>query len=332
MKKIKKLLKFLLFIIGFNFIPAVIIFNYFPVYGIEQIDIKLKDEVMVSSSVITIGDIAEIRCSEEELKKKISDVIIANSPTPLKIRAIKDSYILNRLKHKKFNVDKIKLSGSKEVIVSITVKEITEEKIYDVAKKYLKKQLSYKSENHEISFKRRIKSIYAPSNKLHIDVIERRIGMLKGLLHLSVGIYNGQKLYKVVSVPLKIRVFENVVLSNKDISPDDVINENDLLIERRETTTSGKDVIYKIEDAIGKQPKNNIKKGDIFKSNMLRDVPLLERGRFVTIKVIKGNIVVTTPGKAMQNGSLNDYIKVLNLSSNEQIVAQIDGSTSVIIR
>ena len=121
--------------------------------------------------------------------RELSEVEIANSPIPLKTKIIKDSYILNRLKYKRLQVGKIKISGSKKVVVSLKVEEISEEKIYDVVKKYLEKKLPYRPENCEISFEKKIKSIFVPANSLHIDIIERKIGIES----------TPEKIYKIVT-------------------------------------------------------------------------------------------------------------------------------------
>ncbi len=331
-KNIKKILNFLLFIVGVNLFPAIIIMNVFPVYGDEQVEIILKDKVIVSGNVITLGEIADIKCSDEKLKNSISEVKIANSPTPLRTRIIKEIYVLNRLKHKRFKLDKIKISGSKKVVVSTDIKEITEKDIFDVVIKYIENKLPYKPENRVITIEKSINSIFAPANDLHIDIIERKIGILKGLLQVNVGIYNGRKLFKSMMIPLKIRTFENAVFAKKIIPGGNVIKKDDLTVERRETTTFGNNIVYNIEDAVGKKAKVSIREDNILKTTMIEDIPLVERGRLVDINVIKGDITITAPGKAMQDGNLDDYIKVLNLASNEKVVAQVNGSSSVIMK
>jgi len=47
---------------------------------------------------------------------------------------------------------------------------------------------------------------------------------------------------------------------------------------------------------------------------------------------LKGDVLVKAPGKAMQDGNMDDFIRVLNLSSNENIIAQVNGNSLVMIR
>lgn len=321
--KMKKIIK-ILFIIFF--------INYFFTFGNEKVDIVLKDKVIVFGSVITLGEIADIKCADEKLRESLSEIVIANSPIPLKSRIIKKIYIFNRLKHNRFDVDNMTLSGSEKVIISIDVKEISEKEIFEFVLNYLENKLPYRPEEREIVIKKRIANIFVPSRELHLEIIERRIGIMKGTFQVNVGIYNGERLNKSILVPVKVRTFENVVSAKEGIGGGSVIGKEDLIVERKETTTLGNKIIYNIDDAIGKKAKISIKKGDVLKSNILENVPVIQRGEFVTIAVSKGDVFVKAPGKAMQDGNMDDFIRVLNLSSNENIIAQVNGNSLVIIK
>ena len=155
---------------------------------------------------------------------------------------------------------------------------------------------------------------------------------MKGSFQVNVGIYNGKRLYKSMLVPVKVRTFEEVVSAKEGIGGGSVIKKEDLITERKETTTLGNKIVYNIDDAVGKKAKISIKKGDVLKSNILENVPVVQRGEFVTISVLKGDVLVKAPGKAMQDGNMDDFIRVLNLSSNENIIAQVNGNSLVIIK
>lgn len=322
-KKMKKIIK-ILFIIFFV--------NYFFTFGNEKVDIVLKDKVIVLGPVVTLGEIADIKCADEELRESLSEIAIANSPIPLKSRIIKQIYVFNRLKHNRFDVTNMTLSGSEKVIISIDVKEISEKEIFEFVLNYLENKLPYRPEEREIIIKKRIANIFAPSRELHLEIIERRIGIMKGSFQINVGIYSGKRLYKSILVPVKVRTFEEVVSVKEGINGGSVVRKEDLIVERKETTILGDKIIYNIDDAVGKKAKISIKKGEVLKSNILENIPVIQRGEFVTIAVLKGDVLVKVPGKAMQDGNVDDFIRVLNLSSNENIIAQVNGNSLVIIK
>ena len=56
----------------------------------------------------------------------------------------------------------------------------------------MENKLPYRPEEREIEIKKRIESIFAPSREIHLEIIERRIGIMKGSFQVNVGIYNGE--------------------------------------------------------------------------------------------------------------------------------------------
>jgi len=315
-----------------KFLLFILFFQYVSVFGNDQVEIVLKDKVVVFGPVVTLGELADIICNDEELKKSLSEAEILASPPPLKIRIIKNVYIINRLKQNRLNTDKLKISGSNEIIISTDVKEITENEIVNLVEKYLNEKLPYKPENREIKIEMKIGNIIAPSKELQLKIIEKRIAMTKGAFRINIGIYNGEKLYRSILLPVKVRTFEDIVVAKENIKTGSVIKRDDLMIKREETTTFGNDIIYNVNDAVGKKTKTIIGKEGILKGNLLENMPIIEKGKFISITVLKGDVVVTAPGKALEDGYMNEFIKVLNLSSKENLMAQVNGNSSVVIK
>lgn len=318
--------------IKLKFLLIIIFFQYISISGNDRVEIILKDKVVVFGPVVTLGELADIICNDEELKKSLSEAEILVSPPPLKVRIINYLYIINRLKQNHLNADKIKISGNNEIIISTDVKEIPENEIVRFVENYLNEKLSYKPENREIKIDMKIGNIIAPSKELRLKVIEKKIGMTKGSFRIGVGIYNGEKLYRSIVVPVEVRTFEDVVVAKENIKAGSVIKRDDLIFKREETTTFGNDIIYNLDDAVGKKTKTSIGKEGILKGNLLENPPVIEKGKFISITVFKGNVVVTAPGKALEDGHINEFIKVFNLSSKENLMAQVNGNNSVVVK
>ena len=304
---------------------------YLPVYG-QQVSVSLKEKVIVPGPVVCLGELADVVSADGELKRKLEGIEIANSPAPLKARIIKRAYILSRLKQNQIPVGKIVMTGSDNVIFTTDVKEITGDNIIDCARKYVEGKLPYKPEERVITIDKKFGSYFVPSRGLRLAVLERKIGIMKGKFWITAGIYNGDVLYRSVMVPVRVRTFERAVVARKVIKGGKIITPADVAVEKKETTTFGDDVVYSLNDAVGKRAKMTLKAGSILKERILEEIPLIERGERVTIIVIKGDVVVKVPGRAMQSGNKEDFIRVLNLNSNENLFAQVGGDKYVVIR
>ncbi|MCK4967254.1 flagellar basal body P-ring formation protein FlgA [bacterium] len=304
---------------------------YLPMYG-QDASVSLKEKVIVQGPVVSLGDLADVSSADGELKSKLERIEIANSPPPLKARILKRAYILSRLKQNQIPVEKIAMTGSDKVIFSTDVKEVTGDDIINCARKYVEGKLSYKLEERVIAIDKKFGSYFVPSRDLRLAVLERKVGMMKGKFWVTVGIYNGGILYRSLMVPVKVRTFEKVVVARKVIKGGKIITQADVTVEKKETTTFGDDVIYSLNDAVGKRAKMTLRGDSILKERILEEIPLVERGEQVTIMVIKGDVVIKVPGRAMQSGNKNEVIRVLNLSSNENLLAQVSGDKYVVIR
>lgn len=304
---------------------------YLPIYG-QNAEILLKERVVVPGPVVTLGELADVTCSDKEFKNKLEHVEIANSPTPLKVRIIKRAYIASRLKQNQIPAEKIIMAGSEKVIFSTDIKEVTGNDIINCARTYVESKLSYKLDERVIIINKKFSSFFVPSRGLRISVLERKIGIMKGKFWVTVGIYNYDKLYRSLMVPVKVRTFENVVVACTDIMGGKIIKQENVAIAKKETTTFGEGLIYNLDDVVGKRTKMTLRKDSILKERILERIPLVEKGEQVTITVIKGGVVIRTAGKAMQNGNYDEYIRVLNLGSNESLVAKVAGDGVVTIQ
>ena len=304
---------------------------YLPMYG-QEASVSLKEKVVVPGPVVSLGELADVSSADGELKSKLERIEIANSPAPLKARILKRAYILSRLKQNQIPVKKIAMTGSDKVIFSTDVKEVTGDDIINCARKYVEGKLSYKLEERVIAIDKKFGSYFVPSRDLRLAVLERKVGMMKGKFWVTVGIYNGGILYRSLMVPVKVRTFEKVVVARVPIKGGKTIKQSDVTIEKKETTTFGDDVIYSLNDAVGKRVKMTLGGDSILKKRILEEIPLVERGEQVTIMVIKGDVVIKTAGRAMQSGNKEDFIRVLNLNSNEKLLAQVSGDKYVVIR
>ncbi|MDR2180511.1 MAG: flagellar basal body P-ring formation chaperone FlgA [Synergistaceae bacterium] len=75
--------------------------------------------------------------------------------------------------------------------------------------------------------------------------------------------------------------------------------------------------------AIGRSPRKNLSQGEAILLNLLVEVPIIEKGKRVTILVQSAGITVKTQGEALENGALGDSIKVRNTASKAVVTAVV---------
>lgn len=135
--------------------------------------------------------------------------------------------------------------------------------------------------------------------------------------------------YLVIPVTAKIRTFEKVLVATQMIQPHTIIDSGLVSIIRSETTEIPNPVTS-IDQLIGKWTNRWIQTGRILTSDMFDVVPLVKRGDDVTVIFRTKNVIVKDRGTALQDGKLNEIIKVTN-EYKETLMGKVIGKGEVLL-
>jgi flagella basal body P-ring formation protein FlgA len=79
------------------------------------------------------------------------------------------------------------------------------------------------------------------------------------------------------------------------------------------------------EQVVGKVLTRNLQQGEPLAFSNFENQPIIERGQVVTIYARKSGILVESQGTAMENGALEDVIRVRNNSTKVVVTARVRG-------
>lgn len=136
---------------------------------------------------------------------------------------------------------------------------------------------------------------------------------------------------KVVRLWGYVEIRVPVVISKNNLASKTILTEDDLILEARELSRLPQDVIFRVEDALGKELKMSIKAGTVLRNSQLNSPTVIRRNQEVEIIAKSKNLLVKAKGIALQNGKIEDLIRVKNLSSQKVIQAKVvaDGIVEV---
>jgi flagella basal body P-ring formation protein FlgA len=118
-------------------------------------------------------------------------------------------------------------------------------------------------------------------------------------------------------------LYGNVVCTTRKLDRHQRLAASDLTVVRREIGSLDPAFLHRPEEAVGRQPKSSLQAGAILYRHQL-DTPLLvKRGERVTIMAQSGEVMVTVPGQARDNGAAGERIRVKNLMSRKEISARV---------
>lgn len=127
---------------------------------------------------------------------------------------------------------------------------------------------------------------------------------------------------RLVSVPVLKRTMKNGT----------IIQAEDLTWVTKSAVNVRRDVISDADEIIGNTPRRGIAGGAFMRHDDLQKPLMISRGDPVTMVHDAGGMYVTAKGRAMEDGTFGQIIKVANMGSNKQIEARVTGSRQVTVK
>ncbi|MGL5720657.1 MAG: flagellar basal body P-ring formation chaperone FlgA [Alphaproteobacteria bacterium] len=116
----------------------------------------------------------------------------------------------------------------------------------------------------------------------------------------------------------------------RSIAPGEVIQQDDLEWNTVEVGSNLKNAVLKIEDLVEKTPRQkNLEPGKIIKARDLQKPILVKKNEMVTVIYQKNTLTIEQQGKALDEGSAGDAIRVLNPASKKPIFGTITARKQV---
>lgn len=130
-------------------------------------------------------------------------------------------------------------------------------------------------------------------------------------------------------VPARISIQKPVIAAKQAILKGQVIGENDIQLLEMDISQLKQGYYIQTQQVLGLVAKQNIHEGNCLLPSTLENATLVHKGQQVNIIAINDSIKVSMPGVALGSGSVNDLIKVKNLSSDRTVEARVSGQNEV---
>jgi len=247
---------------------------------------------------------------------------IAIAPSPGKSVAY-DVRVLTRLAEK-YRLKWHPLSLGERIILTRAAKRITQDMIRDAVVQKLKEQdITGKM---DITFDNRSLEVNLPAehsgefelNNFTYDLQNRR--------------FRADFMAKTDSSPVvlpvtgRVTVKREVAVLSKRLEAGTVVGEADvdwLLVPDTRLTS---DMITDMTQLVGRELRRDTAEGQPIRSRDLLAPRLITRGSIVTLKVETPYLLVTAQGRALQDGSIGDTVRITNTQSNRVVTGTVESS------
>ena len=150
-----------------------------------------------------------------------------------------------------------------------------------------------------------------------------------GKINAAVVARQNERVVSNIPVLIDVEAVADTVVTLRQIDHDTVISADDLVLQKREITFNSQLAVRSIAGVAGKSARSTLRANQPVRSDQIERVPLIKSGQMVTIIGENGVIKITMPGKAHSSGVAGDIIRVLNLTSQKEIPAQVIDSSTV---
>jgi flagella basal body P-ring formation protein FlgA len=135
--------------------------------------------------------------------------------------------------------------------------------------------------------------------------------------------FKGGSLLRTESVRTRIEILQDVVIAARGLLAGAVLKENDTRTVRRWVRRMHPQALHSMEGMSGKRLMIQVTPGTEILATMLKEIPLVRKGKMVKIVFDNGLMQIVTVGLSEEDGSASSIIRVRNITSNKIIYARV---------
>lgn len=280
----------------------------------------LRPNVLVDSDVIKLGDLFDDAGTQ-------ADTPVARAPAPGR-RVTVDSDWLMRIARAN-GLDWRANSSFDQAVIERASQTITHDQIENELASALSSQQGL-PDHAEIELSNRVMQITvptgAPASVAVRDLFyDNRYKRFTATIEAPADQPNAQR------VRVSGRVFNTIEVPviGHGINRGEVIRASDLTFIRVREDSLRRDILTDADQVIGMAPRQGLRNGQMLSASDLQKPIAVQRGALVTMVLKYGTMALSTQGRAQEQGSVGDTIRVMNTHSNQIIQAKIESSETV---
>lgn len=284
------------------------------------INVKADKECSVAGEKINFSDIASITGVDENIRNKVKNIELGFSPYIGMSRNIDLEEIKVRLKQNGVPLEQVNLDIPEKITVTREYQTLESKEIEHRVRNFFNNKYA---SSHGIRLKRvrGAKNIILPSGTIttEIEIVRTSLSGNNYSILFTTFVNGGKAAFLQLSAD--IEKTENTIISKQKIFRNQIITEDDVVQIRKITDFRAKNNFSEIEDVIGKKATRLIDVNKPITADMVAEIPLLEKGDRVSIRVSSDGLIISALGEVLSNGYIGESVKVRNIDSGKIIRA-----------
>jgi flagella basal body P-ring formation protein FlgA len=297
--------------------------------GDKDISIVGRADIMVTSPVVTLADVADV--SSTALHKHDEAIIVlkqtplVSSPLPGKSKEISAQEILQILRAHQVNFEEVGYSLPSIINVTRASRQVKDDEIKAAIQDALATQ-----GNQEIVIKELIKSSPVNIAPTMVAFTAEQVGIPhNGRLSFSVTATSPEGEKQSFTTQAYVEEWGHVPLAKRPLTRGTIVALEDVAMARLNLQTLPRDAVRNSDNVIGLEVSQDIAFGEFFKNKSI-GIPALVKSGDKVAAVIRSNILeVTLKATALDSASLGGEIRIRNDSSKKVLRGKVVGEKLV---
>jgi flagella basal body P-ring formation protein FlgA len=206
---------------------------------------------------------------------------------------------------------------------------LREAAIREIVASHIQRHMPWDSEETHITFLDECKDIVVSAPEYTCEVEERPNEPYIGDSMVTLKMYHKGVFLLERSVRVRIEVAFDILVSTRALAVGAVIGPDDVRVVKRWLTREPQQIMTSEEEAVGKRISSSVRPNRDITRTMLRDVPLVKRGRMVKMFINNGLINISTVGQIQEDGIMGSLVRVKNMTSQRIVIARVVGDSLV---
>ncbi len=162
-----------------------------------------------------------------------------------------------------------------------------------------------------------------PAGEYSLEVSPLNNNRHLGQIVLPVQIWQNGRIVQTIRVTGKISLRKNIVCAARTLMPGQIINPEDVGLLNKEFTTSPQDVFVDPSLVVGKVLARGVAPQEGITFRDISQTPPVKPGDKVNILYEADGLMISAKGKAAEPGYVGNSIRVINIASKKEVMAQV---------
>ncbi len=297
----------------------------------EGLKISFAAKAEVPGDMIKIRDItSSITGQPQGVLDRLGDIVVGPAPAPGRTKVISAREINALLTFDNLGLEKLQARIPPRIVVARGSNRITQEMMDRAFRDGVEENLPYAPDHVEVVNVKTPREMILPPGDLEILPRISGSSRMPGRVTMNLDFMINGTLVESKRVSGLVKFFQSAVVSARPLPRGKVLEEDDLTVVRRQIRSSRNRYYEDPEQVVGMVVKRAILSGHPIKPDYIDERVLVKRGDRVTLVAQKGRLSITASGVIRDSkGILNDQVKVLNLTTKQEVYGQLVSADTV---